>query len=84
MRLNIRNTTVDVSKSLKDIYTPCTFSVWASLDNTVSSEVNKSITPYEDSKYFLGGASDVRCDASHIFCFSLPVHVCRDLKLIVF
>ncbi|XP_048048613.1 cytokine receptor family member b1 [Megalobrama amblycephala] len=49
VRLNIRNTTVDVSKSLKDIYTSCTFYVWASLDNTVSSEVNKSITPYEDT-----------------------------------
>lgn len=52
VQLNIRNTTVDVSELLEDIYTPYTFVVWASLDNTTSSKVRKSIRPYEDSKYF--------------------------------
>lgn len=46
----IRNTTVDVSKSLENIYKPCTFLLWASLDNMKSSKVKKRITPFEDSK----------------------------------
>ncbi|XP_051763029.1 cytokine receptor family member b1 isoform X6 [Ctenopharyngodon idella] len=49
VQLNIRNTTVDVSELLEDIYTPYTFVVWASLDNTTSSKVRKSIRPYEDT-----------------------------------
>ncbi len=51
LQLNIRNTTVDVSETFKDIYAFCTFFLWASIDNMTSSIVNKSITPYEDSKY---------------------------------
>ncbi|XP_016295395.1 cytokine receptor family member b1 [Sinocyclocheilus anshuiensis] len=49
LRLNIRNMTVDVSETFKDIYTFCTFFLWASIDNMPSSIVNKSITPYEDT-----------------------------------
>ncbi|XP_058642537.1 cytokine receptor family member b1 isoform X2 [Onychostoma macrolepis] len=49
LRLNIRNTTVDVSETFKDIYAFCTFFLWASIDNMTSSIVNKSITPYEDT-----------------------------------
>ncbi|XP_056104719.1 cytokine receptor family member b1 [Rhinichthys klamathensis goyatoka] len=49
VRLNITSTTVDVSETLKDIYTLCTFIVWASLDNTTSVKVKKNITPYEDT-----------------------------------
>ncbi|XP_065129188.1 cytokine receptor family member b1 isoform X1 [Paramisgurnus dabryanus] len=45
----IRNTTVDVSKSLENIYKPCTFLLWASLDNMNSSKVKKRITPFEDT-----------------------------------
>ncbi|XP_056611712.1 cytokine receptor family member b1 [Triplophysa dalaica] len=61
--LNIRNTTLDVSQSLVDIYTQCTFSIWASLDNETSSKVEKSITPYEDTvigppTVFLSGCGD--------------------------
>lgn len=51
--LGIRNTTVDVSQSLKDIYQQYTFSVWASLDNTTSSKVEIDIIPYEYSKSHL-------------------------------
>lgn len=49
LQLNIRNTAVDVSETFKDIYTSCTFFLWASIDNMTSSIVNKSITPYEDT-----------------------------------
>uniref|UniRef100_A0A672MIZ9 Interleukin-10 receptor subunit beta-like n=1 Tax=Sinocyclocheilus grahami TaxID=75366 RepID=A0A672MIZ9_SINGR len=49
LRLNVRNMTVDVSETFKDIYTFCTFFLWASIDNMTSSIVNKSITPYEDT-----------------------------------
>ncbi|CAM4608547.1 unnamed protein product [Leuciscus chuanchicus] len=48
-RLNITNTSVDVSKTLKNIYSYYNFSVWASLDNTTSLEVQKSFTPYEET-----------------------------------
>ncbi|XP_073702305.1 cytokine receptor family member b1 isoform X2 [Garra rufa] len=63
LRLNIRNTTVDVSETFKDIYTSCTFFLWASIDNMTSSIVNKSITPYEDTIIgppiiFLSGCGD--------------------------
>ncbi|KAK7153552.1 hypothetical protein R3I94_007056 [Phoxinus phoxinus] len=47
--LNITNTTVDVSETVKDIYSLCTFTVWASLGNTTSVRVQKSFTPYEDT-----------------------------------
>lgn len=49
--LNIRNTTMDVSEAFEDIYTSCTFFIWASLDNMKSSVIEKRLTPYEDSKY---------------------------------
>ncbi|XP_052004920.1 cytokine receptor family member b1 [Xyrauchen texanus] len=47
--LNIRNTTVEMSGVLEDIYTSCTFVLWASLDNMTSSRVNLSFTPYEET-----------------------------------
>ncbi|XP_051565770.1 interferon alpha/beta receptor 2-like [Myxocyprinus asiaticus] len=47
--LNIRNTTVNVSGVLEDIYTSCTFFLWASLDNMTSSRVNLTIKPYEET-----------------------------------
>ncbi|KAG1929095.1 cytokine receptor family member b1 [Pimephales promelas] len=49
VRVNVTRATVDVSKALRNIYTYCTFSVWASLGNARSAEVNTSITPYEDT-----------------------------------
>ncbi|KAG1929087.1 interferon alpha/beta receptor 2-like [Pimephales promelas] len=49
VRVNVTRTTVDVSKALRNIWTYCTFSVWASLGNARSAEVNTSITPYEDT-----------------------------------
>ncbi|KAK2905438.1 hypothetical protein Q8A67_007237 [Cirrhinus molitorella] len=63
LRLKITNTTVDVSETFKDIYTSCTFFLWASIDNMTSSMVNKSITPYEDTIIgppiiFLSGCGD--------------------------
>ncbi|XP_077094858.1 cytokine receptor family member b1 [Siphateles boraxobius] len=47
--LNTTNTSVDVSDHVKKIYSRCTFTVWASLDNTTSRKVRKSFTPYEDT-----------------------------------
>ncbi|XP_056320801.1 cytokine receptor family member b1 isoform X2 [Danio aesculapii] len=61
--LNIRNTTMDVSEACEDIYTPCTFFIWASLDNMNSSVIEKRLTPYEDTiigppVIFLSGCGD--------------------------
>ncbi|XP_042586520.1 cytokine receptor family member b1 isoform X1 [Cyprinus carpio] len=60
---NIRNMTVDVSETFQDIYTSCTFFLWASVDNMTSSIVNKRFTPYEDTIIgppiiFLSGCGD--------------------------
>lgn len=61
--LNIRNTTMDVSEAFEDIYTSCTFFIWASLDNMKSSVIEKRLTPYEDTiigppVIFLSGCGD--------------------------
>lgn len=61
--LNIRNTTMDVSEACQDIYIPCTFLIWASLDNMNSSVIEKKFIPYEDTiigppVIFLSGCGD--------------------------
>lgn len=49
LQQSIRKMTVDVSETFENIYTHCTFFLWASTDNMTSPVVNKSISPYEDT-----------------------------------